>query len=56
MFSYILYITPGGACSAYIFMFNMGVSVVLGVLMSRSAWLNGFFDENGELTKGTLGR
>jgi len=49
--------TPsGGACSAYIFMFNMGVSVVLGVLMSRSAWLNGFFDENGELTKGTLGR
>jgi len=29
---------------------------VLGVLASRSAWVNGFFNDNGELTKGTLGR
>ena len=46
----------GGSCSAYILMFNLGVSIALGVLTSRSAWINGFFDESGELQKGTLGR
>jgi len=46
----------GGSCSAYILMFNLGVSIVLGVLTSRSAWVNGLFDESGQLSKGTLGR
>jgi len=46
----------GGSCSAYILMFHIAISIVLGVLTSRSAWLNGFFDESGELAKGTLGR
>jgi len=46
----------GGSCSAYILMFNLGVSIALGVLTSRSAWVNGLFDESGELAKGTLGR
>jgi len=45
-----------GSCSAYIFMFNLGVAIVLGILTSRSAWVNGLFDENGELSRGALGR
>jgi len=49
-------VPTASACSVYIFLFNVGTSIALGILTSRSAWLNGFFDDNGELTKGTLGR
>jgi len=44
------------ACGAYIIMFNVGVAIVLGIITSRSAFVNNLFDENGELTKRTLGR
>ena len=49
-------VPSGGSCSAYILMFNIAIAIVLGVLMSRSAAVNGLFDESGELAKGTLGR
>jgi len=45
----------GTSCSVYMVMFNLGVAIVLGVLTSRSAWVNGFFDKNGDLQKRYLG-
>jgi len=44
------------SCFAYIILVNLALSVVLGILVSRSAYINGFFDENGELVKGTCCR
>ena len=44
------------SCGAYILMFNFGVTIILGIITSRSAAVNNLFDDNGKLTKGTLGR
>jgi len=45
------------SCCAYIIMFNVAISVVIGILNSRSAAVNSLFDEEtGELSKGSLGR
>jgi uncharacterized membrane protein len=52
----LIKVPSSSSCSIYIFLFNLGIALVLGCLTSRSAWLNGFFDDNGELAKGTLGR
>jgi len=42
-------------CFCYIILVNVGLSVVIGILVSRSAYINGFFDDDGELVKGSLG-
>jgi len=44
------------SCGAYIIMFNVGVTIVLGIITSRSAYVNNLFDGNGELVRGSLGR
>jgi len=43
------------SCFAYIILVNVGNAIVIGVLISRSAYINNFFDDNGELVKGSLG-
>lgn len=43
------------ACFAYTVMFNLGISIVIGILISRSAKVNSLFDDNGELARGSLG-
>jgi len=43
------------SCFAYIILVNVGIAIVIGILISRSSYINNFFDDNGELTKGSLG-
>jgi len=43
------------SCFAYIILVNVAISIVIGILISRSAYINNFFDDNGELVKGNLG-
>lgn len=51
-----LLITPTqSSCFTYIALLNIALSMVLGVLMSRSAYINGFFDDNGQLNRGSCG-
>ena len=43
------------ACSAYIFLFNMGLTIIFAVLISRSAYLNGFYGDNDETVRHSCG-
>ena len=39
------------ACSAYIALFNMGLTIIFSVLISRSAYLNSFYGDDNETVR-----
>jgi 7 transmembrane sweet-taste receptor of 3 GCPR. len=43
------------SCSAYIAMFNIGLSAIFAVLISRSAYVNGYYGDDNEIIKGGCG-
>lgn len=43
------------ACSVYVGMFNIGVTLVFGVLISRSSFIGSFYNENNEVVRCGLG-
>ena len=43
------------ACSAYIALFNMGLTIIFAVLISRSGYLNSFYGEDDETVRTSCG-
>ena len=43
------------SCSAYIAMFNIGLTSIFAVLISRSAYVNSYYGDDDELVKGGCG-
>ena len=37
-----------GSCNGFIAVMNIGLTVIFAVMMSRSSYVNGFYDENGK--------
>ena len=50
--------TPSStACSAYISLFNLGLTMIFSVLITRSAYVNGYYDpDDGHVIKEGLGK
>jgi len=52
-----LLVTPTvSSCNGYIAVMNIGLTVIFAVMMTRTSYVNDFYDENGQVVKGGLGK
>lgn len=53
-----LLVTPTiDSCNGFIAVFNIGLTVIFGVMITRSSYINGFYDEStGDVIKGGFGK